>query len=294
MECMRLPQTIRRSQRTETCDQKSAAMQAPSSCKSFYLIEAFLVSASKYFRTLLETSVGGLETEMSTVGRSRTLVILHDYNEEWEEEAVELVLKFFYAMDAPLPSNLIPSTIDAKVPLLLKALMVAERYQADRCKEKIAEALSSIPAHSLSSVAVKAMFEHPAALYDMPLLTGFRSAAIHCLYQRFGDLPLVIKSNDLHSEFLNLPFSAVLTLIKRDDLKVHSENDVVYLLNEWIEENTPSSDQINSLINEIRVTRLGPAYLHSILPNLQWFKESSLSRSIFIVLIARDGKESST
>ena len=45
-------------------------MQAPSSCKSFYLIEAFLVSSSKYFRTLLETAVGSLETEMSTVGRS--------------------------------------------------------------------------------------------------------------------------------------------------------------------------------------------------------------------------------
>jgi hypothetical protein len=168
---------------------------------------------------------------------------------------VELVLKSFYDKGKP-PLNTLSSAIDAKVPLLLKAMMVAERYQADRCKEKIAEALSSIPAHSLSSVAVKAMFEHPAALYDMPLLTGFRSAAIHCLYQRFGDLPGVVKSDDLHSELFNLPFNAVLTLIKRDDLKVHSENDAVYLLNEWIEENTPSSDHRDALIKEVRVTRL--------------------------------------
>ena len=37
-------------------------MDPPSQCKSFYLTELFLVSGSNYFRTLLETAVGGLET----------------------------------------------------------------------------------------------------------------------------------------------------------------------------------------------------------------------------------------
>jgi hypothetical protein len=172
-------------QRTEASDEEAAAMHAPSSCKSFYLHEISLVSSSKYFRTLLETSVGGLETEMSTVGRSRTIVILHDYVEEGEMEAVELVLKSFYDKGKP-PLNTLPSAIDAKVPLLLKAMMVAERYQADRCEEKIAEALSSIPASDLSFEVIKQAFELPATLYDMPLLNGFRYAAIHCFIRGLG------------------------------------------------------------------------------------------------------------
>ena len=50
---------------------------------------------------------------------------------EGEMEAVELVLKSFYAMGEP-PLDTLPSEIDAKVPLLLKALMVADWYQAVR------------------------------------------------------------------------------------------------------------------------------------------------------------------
>ena len=75
--------------------------------------------------------MGGLETEMSTVGKLRTITTIHDYIKEGEMEAVELVLKFFYDKGEP-PLDTLPSEIDAKVPLLLKALMVAERYQADR------------------------------------------------------------------------------------------------------------------------------------------------------------------
>ena len=108
-------------------------MQPPSYCKSFYLTELFLVSGSKYFCTLLETAVGGLETEMSTVGKLRTITILHDFI-----EAVELVLKSFYDKGEP-PLDTLPSEIGAKAPLLLKTLTVAERYQAGKCKLKIAE-----------------------------------------------------------------------------------------------------------------------------------------------------------
>ena len=102
-------------------------------CKSFYLQESFIVSSAKYFRTLLETAVGGLETEMSTVGKLRTITILHDFI-----EAVELVLKSFYDKGEP-PLDTLPSEIGAKAPLLLKTLTVAERYQAGKCKLKIAE-----------------------------------------------------------------------------------------------------------------------------------------------------------
>ena len=53
---------------------ESLIMKPPCSCKSFYVHETYLFSSSHYFRTLLETAVGGLETEMSTVGKLRTIV----------------------------------------------------------------------------------------------------------------------------------------------------------------------------------------------------------------------------
>ena len=257
-----------------------------SSCKSFYLHEIHIVSCSKYFRTLLETSVGGLETEMSTEGRTRTLTILHDYIEEGEMEAVEFVLKSFYAIDVPFTADLIPSETDAKVSLLLKALMVAERYQADRCKEKIAEVLSSI--YEFTYEAAKGSIQLPTYILNLPLLPEFQSRATHFLYTLFTDLPKVCCDLVSSDNFVSLPYFFVHEWIKRDDLKVHSENDVVYLLDKWVIMNEPSPDQVDALIKEIRVINLGPAYLHQILPNLNWFKTSELSKDLSLVLVARD------
>ena len=107
-----------------------------SSCKSFFLSETYLLSGSNYFRTRLETAVGDLETEMSTMGKPRTITLLHDYIEEVEVEAVELVLKSFYNKGEP-PLDTLPSEIDVRVHLLLKALIVADRYQADDISSSI-------------------------------------------------------------------------------------------------------------------------------------------------------------
>ena len=85
-------------------------------------------------------------------------------------------------------------------------------------------------------------------------------------------------SKSLFDVFLELPYNAVLAWILRDDLKMHSENDVVYLFDKWIDENEPLSEERDALMKEIRVVNLGPAYLIQILPNLPWFKDSILSK----------------
>ena len=66
-----------------------------------------------------------------------------------------------------------------------------------------------------------------------------------------------IKDPDVLIRFRALSHAAVLEWIKRDDLKVHSENDVDYLLNKWIEKNNPSAEARDVLM-EIRVINLGP------------------------------------
>ena len=87
---------------------------------------------------------------------------------------------------------------------------------------------------------------------------------------------------------LTLPYVSVLEWIKGDDLKVHSENYVVYLLNIWLRRHEPSAIFIDALIKEIRVINLGPAYFHQILPNIKWFKDSMLSKKIHITCILRE------
>jgi hypothetical protein len=50
----------------------------------------------------------------------------------------------------------------------------------------------------------------------------------------FGDAPTVIRSKELRQRFCSLPFEAVLAWVKEDNLKVHSENCVVFLLSVWV------------------------------------------------------------
>lgn len=268
-------------------------MQSSSSCKSFYLHEMSLITGSKYFRTLLETTVGGgLKTEMSTVGKLRTITILHDHIEEGEVEAVELVLKSFYNKGEP-PLDTLPSAINVKVPLLLKALMVAERYQADECKEKIAKALSSIPSTGLTLEISKAVFALPAVILDLGAMRGIKARISIKFYQEIyldNDVLGTINNPSMLAAFLDLPYSSVLKWIRRSSLKVHSENDVVFLLHKWIKiyEEDLSSSAIDSLIEKIRVVNLGFSYFSFILPSFDWFKKSTLSKSHCVAALVRE------
>ena len=251
-------------------------MQSLSLCKSFYLHEVYLVSSSKFFRTLLETAVGGLKTEMSTVGKPRTITILHDYIEEGEMEAVELVFKSFYDKGEP-PLDTIPSEIDANVPILLKALMVADRYQADNSKEKILKVLASVSlsgswAKNLTLEVAKSLYALSSIINRGELHEIKHGIQIQFYKEMNFNYEETINEPQMLDAFLALPYSSVLQWIKRDDLKVHSENDVVYLLNKWIEISEPSDDEVWHLIWNIRVINLGPTYLH-LLHSLEWFDQ---------------------
>ena len=113
------------------------------------------------------------------------------------------------------------------------------------------------------------------------------------LFESFGNPLLVVKTYALFDELLELPCNAVLAWIKRDDLKVHSENDLVYLLDKWMEKNKPSHDERDALMKEIKVINLGPAYLIQILPNLPCIKDSILSKHHQSAVMAAQFKSTS-
>jgi hypothetical protein len=69
-----------------------------------------------------------------------------------------------------------------------------------------------------------------------------------------------------------------------DKLQAHSENDVVYLLSEWVEAQKRggrpcSPEELTQLVHMVRLADCGPAYLQFVLPALDWFKSGHKSLS---------------
>lgn len=57
--------------------------------------------------------------------------------------------------------------VSGQVPLLLKALMLAERFEAERCKLKLAEALSPIPCDQPTLSLAKSVLTLPHSILDL-------------------------------------------------------------------------------------------------------------------------------
>jgi hypothetical protein len=75
--------------------------------------------------------------------------------------------------------------------------------------------------------------------------------------------------------------SVVMGWVSCDGLQVHSENDVVYLLTEWVHAQAAaggpcSPAQLAQLVDKVRVLECGAFYLQFVLPNLDWFKSRAL------------------
>lgn len=96
------------------------------------------------------------------------------------------------------------------------------------------------------------------------LVQAFASAVQPAL----GDVPTVLNSNRLHSEFMQLPFRLLLALIPL--FTADNENSVVSLLSCWVDANNPSLDDRMLLAKRLRWSRTSPTYLATVVPALAW------------------------
>ncbi|KAG1672780.1 hypothetical protein FOA52_002768 [Chlamydomonas sp. UWO 241] len=81
----------------------------------------------------------------------------------------------------------------------------------------------------------------------------------------------------LLERFLALPHAAVVAWAKFDSLQVHNENEVVYLLSVWVKSQETagcpcSAEQLEQLVQSVRLADCGPSYVQSVVPELRWFK----------------------
>ena len=232
--------------------------------------------------------------------RGQLLVLGEEADSPQEQEAMELVLKLFYS--GQLSDALLPSSDAAKSTLLLNALIVAERYQAERCRETCALGLSSIPPSSLTLTMARAAYDLPLEVLNSDSLSGLRSNVKSTFFHEMfiQDALAVNSCPQLTSLFLNLTEDKILEWVRREDIQLDSENDIVHLLNQWFQHTQfgkqssvsvtgstmtsmnqalgikDSHHRLVEIVSCIRVIQLGPAYMTHVLPDLWWFKRSGL------------------
>ena len=70
------------------------------------------------------------------------------------------------------------------------------------------------------------------------------------------------------------PLSFMESLLTWNDLPVSSENDVIILVDNWINIASPSVEDIDKIVSLIRMTRLSLPFINQVVMNVSWLKMS--------------------
>jgi hypothetical protein len=99
-----------------------------------------------------------------------------------------------------------------------------------------------------------------------------------CMIYLCSAVPSIIVSPDLLEVFVCLPYAAICIWMESDDLKVHSENCVAFLVLAWLVKREVDSDLIvRDLVMRLRVPHLSMFYINNMLPkNLKLHPETEL------------------
>ncbi|MEW5299489.1 MAG: hypothetical protein WDW36_002503 [Sanguina aurantia] len=106
-----------------------------------------------------------------------------------------------------------------------------------------------------------ALFHLPPALQSLPAFSPVMDAAHTQLAATFGDAAAIVHSTSLRESFRWLPFSAVLGLLRSDQLLTDTEATVLLLLDHWLRTGSCSDEGHTELASAIRYSRLPSAYL---------------------------------
>ena len=197
---------------------------------------------------------------------------LVEHVEEGELDAVELMLKCLYKVE-------LPQEAQGNGHLLLQVYRMADKYKVPApCMETISAALSAVEAKDIDLLLLLKVYHLPPGLMDsLPLQKLITMSCKQKLVELFGDVPAIITDPEQRRQFCALPYVAALAWLQSDDLKVHSESCVLFLLSAWVhskEHPACSPDQLKQLAHSVRVEHLSDVYWQSVVPDLTWFMES--------------------
>ena len=254
--------------------------------RSFHCHAILLSSRSAVFKARLSSlwqDTPAVLAGNGSVQAARSAKILHELVEcvaPDEVQAMELLLNLMYSpkMPDPLPAP----------ELLSICLRLADRLGALHAMDLLLSSLAAVTANTADYACLVQACSLPLGAWHRPACEPLTQAARTAATRLFGNVPAVIRNSQLRQQFCALPFPAVLAWAQADELEVHSENCVVFLLSVWVAAQRqaaaagksdiapaalePSAEQLEQLAHQVRVFHLGPAYLHSVLPSLDWFK----------------------
>ena len=109
------------------------------------------------------------------------------------------------------------------------------------CKAHLVHVFSSAPTATDPSPDLTGLVDHNVlveaygvANHTKPSMQPLLAACQQHLVRLYGDVPATIRDDALRAQFCALPHAAVLAWAECDDLRVTSENDVVFLLSAWV------------------------------------------------------------
>ncbi|KAG1672783.1 hypothetical protein FOA52_002771 [Chlamydomonas sp. UWO 241] len=192
--------------------------------------------------------------------------------EEADVEAIDALLRAMYG-----------ALVATDVLVLLGAARLADRFLVSQAvAQLLASRLAYVPADAITDDVLALVFDAYSALLATPLPLELIDKCRVFLRTAFRNVPDVVTQPALLERFLALPHAAVVAWAKSDSLQVHSANEVVYLLSAWVRAQETagcpcSAEQLELLVDTMRLAACGPSYLQMIVPALDWFK-SGLGR----------------
>lgn len=215
-----------------------------------------LATASPYFKTLFDEKWSGAAHPVVSI-----LIDRH------ETAAAEIMLHYIYSGTLP----------DGEEDKLFTCMILANRYQVDKCAHACAEKLSNKGANCLSEQLMLKLFSLPPILQGIPEFQTLMVSAQTKLVHIYGDFEKAWQSSTLRSMFIRLPYDAVKFLLSRDDIKVLSESVIFVAITSWILTNKLHQDthmtEAQELLDCVRLVCLSTIFLCDIAHNVKALAE---------------------
>ena len=194
-------------------------------------------------------------------------------------DAFELVLRLMYgAKIGPAATAEAAAEDDAEAEshadaaTLLKAYETANWLVAPRCVEVLGAALCAIDVEALGDDDACLALHLTDRLDHVGALGPLQARCVERLLRWCGDVPATIGDAARRARFCALPLAAVKAWVRSDDLVVHSENCVVFLVTAWMNAHPEcSAAEQAELARDLRMQGVSPMYKVCILPKLAWF-----------------------
>ena len=200
--------------------------------RSFF-VHKVVIYQSCYFKALLQrwksnaaptAAKGRKKVSAPPLPVASARIELVEHVEEGELDAVELLLKCMYKAGVPEEAH-------GDIQLLLHVYRLADKYGVTAgCMEPIIDALSALTAENMDVPILTDVYSMLEGRFDAPSLAPLLASCQLRLVELFGDVPSVITTEELRQQFCALPHAAVLAWLKADNLKVHLEGYIVFLL----------------------------------------------------------------